>query len=156
MKNLTKPWKAFLWQSKQILQKLSSYDKRAQLLFEQEKYDQYSLDYRKMTELDSGDVMGYMGLGRNQKMCKIFDADSELFNYVVKLSADYSSGFSFRGECYLVQGKYNEVASDIVKALDINHDSKAYYHMQQLADSSFTSISTKLRVQAAKEPTESS
>ncbi len=134
----------------------SCYDKRAQFLFEQEKYDQSDSDYRKMIELDPGDVMGYMGLGRNQKMQKNYDAAIEQFNYVIKLSSDYSSGYSFRGECYMLQGKYNEAATDIVKALEINHDSKAFYHMQELADSSMTTIATKLRVQAAKESTESS
>ena len=134
----------------------SSYEKRAQLLFEQEKYAQADLDYRKMIELDPGDVMGYMGLGRNQKMQNNYDAAIEQFNYVIKLSSDYSSGYSFRGECYMLQKKYNEAATDIVKALEINHDSKAFYHMQELADSSVTTIATKLRVQAAKEPTESS
>lgn len=133
-----------------------SYYKRAQLLFEQEKYAQADADYQKMIELTPGDVMGYMGLGRNQKMQKNYDAAIEQFDYVIKLSSDYSSGYSFRGECYLLQEKYNEAASDFVKALEINHDSKAFYHMQQLADSSVTSIATKLRVQAAKEPTESS
>lgn len=134
----------------------SCYDKRAQFLFEQEEYAQADLDYRKMIELDPGDVMGYMGLGRNQKMQKNYDAAIEQFNYVIKLSSDYSSGYSFRGECYMLQGKYNEAATDIVKALEINHDSKAFYHMQELADSSMTTIATKLRVQAAKESTVSS
>ena len=62
----------------------SSYEKRAQLLFEQEKYAQADMDYRKMIELDPGDVMGYMGLGRNQKMQKNYDAAIEQFNYVIK------------------------------------------------------------------------
>ena len=56
----------------------------------------------------------------------------------------------------MLQGKYNEAASDFVKALEINHDSKAFYHMQELANSSIMTIATKLRVQAAKEPTEGS
>jgi clan AA aspartic protease (TIGR02281 family) len=132
----------------------SSFEKRAQLLFEQEKYAQADLDYQKMIELAPGDVMGYMGLGRNQKMQNNYDAAIEQFNYAIKLSPDYASGYSFRGECYLLQGKYNEAATDIVRALEINYDNKAFYHMQQLADSSITAIATKLRVQAAKEPNE--
>ena len=43
----------------------SLYDKRAQVYFEQGKFDLSDTDYRKMTELNPGDVMGYMGLGRN-------------------------------------------------------------------------------------------
>ncbi len=97
----------------------SSYEKRAQLLFEQKKYAQADMDYRKMIELDPGDVMGYMGLGRNQKLQKNYDSAIEQFNYVIKLSSDYSFGYSFRGECYMLQRKYNEAASDFVKALEM-------------------------------------
>lgn len=133
-----------------------TYEMRAQIYFEQSKYDLADADYRQLIKLDEASIAGYMGLGRNQKMQKNYDAATEQFNHVISLSSDYSSGYSFRGECFMLQGKYNEAASDIVKALEINHDNKAFYHMQELADSSMTTIATKLRVQAAKEPSESS
>ena len=41
------------------------YNTRAQLYYEQGKYDLADNDYRKMISLKEGDVMGYMGLGRN-------------------------------------------------------------------------------------------
>lgn len=41
------------------------YEQRAQMYYEQGKYDMADADYRKMIQLNQGDVMGYMGLGRN-------------------------------------------------------------------------------------------
>ena len=133
---------------------VEAYDKRAQLYFELEKYDEADKDYKKMIALQPGEILGYMGLGRNEKMRKNFEEAIKYFDYVVKLSNEYSSGYSFRGECFFALKKYNESASDIIKALEIDHDNKAFYHMQQLADSSMTTMVTKLKVQAAKETTE--
>ena len=44
---------------------IQPYEERAQLYYELGKYDLADEDYRKMTELKPGSVMGYMGLGRN-------------------------------------------------------------------------------------------
>ena len=41
------------------------YNARAQVYYEQGKYDLADNDYQKMISLKEGDVMGYMGLGRN-------------------------------------------------------------------------------------------
>ena len=133
-----------------------TYKYRAQLYYEKEEYDLSDNDYKQMIRLDQGDVMGYMGLGRNANAQGKYTQAIEHYDYVIKLAPEYSSGYSFRGECFLRQGKYNEAATDIVKALDIDNNNKAFYHLQELADSSITSIATKLRVQASKDPTEGS
>lgn len=72
------------------------YDSRAQVYFEQEKYSLSDADYKKMTELNPGDVMGYMGLGRNALRQKRPDEAITHFNYAIKLDEKYSSGYSFR------------------------------------------------------------
>ena len=131
------------------------YESRAQLYFEQKLYELADEDYKKIISLDAGNVMGYMGLGRNAKERKDYANAIERFNYVAQLAPDYSSSYSFRAEVYIAQKKYNEAASDVVKALSINKDKKAFYHMQQLADSSLISITTRLKVEANKAPTES-
>ena len=133
-----------------------TYKYRAQLYYEKEEYDLSDNDYKQMIRLDQGDVMGYMGLGRNANAQGKYTQAIEHYDYVIKLAPEYSSGYSFRGECFLRQGKYNEAATDIVKALDIDNNNKAFDHLQELADSSITSIATKLRVQASKDPTEGS
>lgn len=99
--------------------------------------------------------MAILGLGRNAKERKDYTSAIERFNYVARLAPDYSSSYSFIAEVYIAQHKYNEAASDVVKALSINKDNKAFYHMRQLADSSLISITTRLKVEANKAPTES-
>ena len=67
------------------------YDNRAQIYYEQGNYSLADADYKKMIELKPGDVMGYMGLGRNAlRQHRPDDAISQ-FNYVVKLDESYSS-----------------------------------------------------------------
>ena len=77
------------------------YEKRAQIYYEQKKYDLADADYRKLISLDQGGVMGYMGIGRNRNAQKIWDDAIEQFSYVAKLHSDYSSAYSFRAESYL-------------------------------------------------------
>lgn len=96
--------------------------------------------------------MGYMGIGRNANAQKKYEKAIEQYNYVVKLAPEYSSGYSFRAESYAGLKQYAKAADDIVKALDINGDDKAFYWMQEMADSSFNDMATKLKVQAAKNP----
>ena len=128
------------------------YEKRAQVYFELRKYDLADKDYRQIMSLNQGSVMGYMGLGRNANAQNKFEDAIAQFNYVIKLASDYSSGYSFRAESYIGLKKYNEAIDDIIKALDLDYDSKAFYLMQQVADSSYTEIASKIKVQCIKNP----
>lgn len=103
------------------------YDHRAQVYFDQQRYDLSDADYQQMISIDPGDVMGYMGIGRNAKEQKRYDEALECFNYVIKMEPDYDSGYSFRAECYLKQKKYSEAIDDLIKALSISGDMKAYF-----------------------------
>lgn len=78
-----------------------AYEKRAQIYYEQSKYDLADADYKQLIKLDEADVMGYMGLGRNYNAKKQWDAAIEQFNYVVNLYNDYASVYSFRAEAYI-------------------------------------------------------
>lgn len=132
------------------------YKDRAQLLYELEKYDQADKDYQKISELDQGDVVGYVGLGRNDYARKNYDDAIEKYSYAIKLSPTYAQGYSFRAESYMGQKKYNEAIDDIIKALEINGDGKAYYLMQEVADSASTPLIAKLKIQAASDPNKNS
>ena len=103
------------------------YEKRAQIYFEQERYDLAAADYHKMIELNPGDVMGYMGLGRNANEQRNWTEAIKQFDYVTKLLSDYSSGYSFRAESYIGLEKWNEATDDIVSALALEWDRKAMY-----------------------------
>ena len=132
------------------------YNQRAQVYYEQEKYDLAYKDYQKMISLKAGDVMGYMGIGRNANAQKRYGDAIKQFDYVVKLDQNYSSAYSFRAESYIGLKKYNEAIDDVITALGIDKDRKAFYELQELADSAFEQTVAKLKVQKIKEPNEQS
>lgn len=131
------------------------YNARAQVYYEQGKYDLADNDYRKIISLKEGDVMGYMGLGRNANAQKRYEDAIKQFDYVNKLEPSYSSAYSFRAESYISLKKYNEAIDDVITALSIDQDDKAFYELQTLADSAFAQTVAKLKVQKLKEPKES-
>ena len=132
------------------------YNQRAQVYYEQGKYDLAEKDYLKMISLKEGDVMGYMGIGRNANAQKRYEDAIKQFDYVVKLEPNYSSAYSFRAESYIGLKKYNEAIDDVITALGIDRDRKAFYELQELADSAFEQTVAKLKVQKIKEPNEQS
>ena len=132
------------------------YNQRAQVYYEQGKYDLADKDYLKMISLKEGDVMGYVGIGRNANAQKRYEDAIKQFDYVVKLEPNYSSAYSFRAESYIGLKKYNEAIDDVISALGIDRDRKAFYELQELADSAFEQTVAKLKVQKIKEPNEQS
>lgn len=131
------------------------YNDRADLYFWQGHYDKADADYQKMIKMDDNNavIMGYMGIGRNLKEQNHEDEAIKLFTKVISLYPDYSSGYSFRAECLLRQKHYAEAAGDIIKALDIDDDNKAYHMMTALEDKeALTIMQNKLRLQSAAEP----
>ena len=125
-----------------------SYWERAQIYYEQEKYDLADADYRAMQKLDANSPLPYMGLGRNEVARKNYQSAVDLYDNVVALYSEYASGYSFRAEAYMGLGKYMEAASDIVKALELDYDNKAFRLMVDVADSAFVQINTKLKAMA--------
>lgn len=125
---------------------------RAQIYYEQEKYDLSDADYREMIKIDAGDTMGYMGIGRNANAQQRWDDAIAQFDYVIRLQPEYSSGYSFRADAYIGQKKWAEATDDIVKALDIDGDDKAFYLMQNLPAEVSNMMKTKLKIQMAKQP----
>lgn len=128
------------------------YEKRADLYYYMGKYDLADKDYQKIISIDPGSVMGYMGIGRNANAEKRYNEAIEQFNYVTRLASEYSSGYSFRAESYLGLQQYDKAIDDIIKALDIDGDNKAFHLMQEAADSAMVPLVAKLKVQTAKNP----
>lgn len=130
------------------------YNQRAQIYYEIGKYSLADADYNKMISLDEGDVMGYMGIGRNANAQKQWDDAIKQFDHVIKLASNYSSGYSFRAESFIGQKKYDKAVDDVVTALSIDGDNKAFHLMQTLADSALVQTVAKLKAQKVKEPNE--
>lgn len=130
------------------------YEKRAKMYYFMAKYDLADKDYRKIISIDPGSVMGYMGIGRNANAEKRYDDAIEQFNYVTRLDSEYSSGYSFRAESYAGLKQYDKAIDDIIKALDIDGDNKAFHVMLQVADSAMVPLVAKLKVQSVKNPSD--
>ena len=131
---------------------LGIYNLRAQVYYERGQYEKANADYSKMISLDEGDVLGYMGIGRNANVLMQWDDAILQFDHVVKLAPNYSSGYSFRAEAFIGKKDYAKAIDDVITALSIDNDDKAYYLLNQLADSAFTNTISKLKIQKAKEP----
>lgn len=129
------------------------YNSRGQIYYEQGKYALSDADYQSMIRLDQGDTMGYMGVGRNANAEKRWDDAISQFDHVIRLSPEYSSGYSFRAEAFIGQEKWNEATDDIVKALDIDGDSKALFLMANLPQDATSLLKTKLKIQMTKQST---
>lgn len=129
------------------------YDQRAQVYFEQGKYDLADADYQQMVILDQGDVMGYMGIGRNANAQERWDDAINQFDFVIKLEPDYSSGYAFRADAYIGKKMWNEATDDIIKALDIDGDNQAFYLMQTLPKEASDLLKSKLKIQMTKQST---
>lgn len=132
------------------------YNARAQVYYEQRMYDLADKDYQRMIALKEGDVLGYMGIGRNANAQKKYGEAIKQFDFVNKLAPDYSSAYSFRAESYIGLKKYSEAVDDVITALSLDHNTKAFYELQQLADSAFEQTIAKLKVQRLKEPNDAS
>lgn len=128
------------------------YKSRGQLFYELKDYDLSDTDYRKMITLDQGDVTGHMGVGRNAIARKRWDDAVSEFNYALKLMPGYANGYAFRAEAYLGKEMWAEATDDIIEALEIAGDDKAFYMMQYLPEEAAALLKTKLKIQMAKQP----
>lgn len=132
----------------------AGYRRRAEIYYMTHDYDQSDADGRKMIELDRGDVMGYMIVGRNAMEQQRWDDALKQFNLVVNLSPDYAGGYSFRAETYMGMEKWNEATDDLVKAISYG-DEMAYNNGASLPDEAAKILKSKLKIQINKEPNES-
>ena len=129
-----------------------AYEKRAQIYYEQKKFDLADADYRQLIKLNQGGVMGYMGIGRNRNAQKLWDEAIEQFSYVANLYNDYSSAYSFRAEAYMGKEEWPEATDDIIKALSLDGDNKAFSLMQELKEPAFGMLKSKMKIQSTKNP----
>ena len=110
------------------------YNKRGSLLYLMSKYDLSDKDFKKAIELNPEYIYGYMGLGRNEISRERYNEAIKLFDYVEKLASDYSSVYSFRAECHYKLKDYNKAVDDIIKALSIDGDNKAFNIMMDMGE----------------------
>ncbi len=128
------------------------YVHRAYIYYELGEYAQSDQDYQKMLSLNPGNYRALMGLGRNAKVQKKYDEAITYFTKVIQLYPNYAAGYSFRADALSQQGKFQDALNDVIEAMKIDDDSKAFYLMQKLADTIYTPVVARLTKQTLKEP----
>lgn len=129
---------------------------RAQIYFEQFQYDLADADAKKITELEPGNPLGWLCLGRNADARKDYDKAIELYNYAVKLDNSNAQSYSLRAYTYISQKRWSEATDDVVSAFSIDiTDGGALDCVNTLADSASVVLCSKMKIQAKKDPNNS-
>ena len=98
---------------------------RADLYYNLEEYDKSDSDYKRMLGIQPGYAIAEMGLGRNNVGREKYTEAIAQFNKIARKFPDYSQVFAFRAEAYLGLGKTSEAIDDIIRAIEIDQNSKA-------------------------------
>ena len=128
------------------------YEDRADLYYEMGKYDLADADYLSILKVDPNSSMANVGLGRNAKSQENWDEAINYFTKAVKLSPDYSRAYAFRAEAYMGKKQWSEAADDIIKALAIDGDSKAYNLLNIMEEEGVPLLKTKMKIEMTKNP----
>lgn len=140
---------------KKCPKEISLYKSRGNLYYDQGAYALSDADFQQMIALEPGNVYGYMGLGRNAKAQERWDDAIKQYNYALKLESDYSSGYAFRAEAYVGKAQWIEAIDDIIAALRIDRDDKAFYLALSLKEPALSQFVSKVKIQSTKEPNSS-
>lgn len=130
------------------------YADRANVYYAQSKYGLADNDFQKVTELEPGDPIGYIGMSRNAIALKDFDKAVSSLTYASRLDRENAKVYAFRAEAYLGQSKWNEAVEDIISALSINGDAKAHHLMITIPQPALSIMKARLQIQANKNQNE--
>ena len=111
------------------------YNTRALLYFELEKDNLAEADSRKLlTSSDSQYVQqGYHNIGIIQNNKEQFDEAIATYTKLINLYPNYAQVYKYRASTFLNMQKYEEMAADLIKALEVDYD-YAFYMLATLDD----------------------
>lgn len=128
---------------------------RGQKYYEMEKYDLSDADYRQITKIEPGSMVGFLGLGRNAEMQEKYAEAEKNYDYAVKLSPEEPQCYMFRADCYVKQKKWDKAIEDAVKAASINASSDVIEIMAKInGEPQFSQLIARLEIEAKKRPEE--
>lgn len=128
---------------------------RGQKYYEMEKYDLSDADYRQITKIEPGSMVGFLGLGRNAEKQEKYAEAEKNFDYAVKLSPEEPQCYMFRADCYVKQKKWDKAIEDAVKAASVNASSDVLDIMAKINDEpQFSQLIARLEIEAKKRPEE--
>lgn len=124
---------------------------RGDYFYKLDRFEESDIDFQKVLKIDPENAYARMGLGRNCLERKEYQKAIDYFDYVIALYPDYSSGYSFRADAYNSMGDYANAASDIVKALEIDADNKAFYMISDNGKELYKPLSARLKAKVISE-----
>lgn len=128
------------------------YDDRGELYYDLKDYASADADYKKITELEPANTLGYMGLGRNMIATEKYAEAIPYFDYAIKLDSSFGQAYAFRAQCHIALKNWNKATDDLILALNTDQYNKAFNLMQELTGEAFDTFSAKLRLKSIKEP----
>lgn len=133
-----------------------TYSDRAEYYYIKDMYDLSNADYEKICAIEPNNPLGYAGLGRNYIIQEKYNEAVDLFTNCIRLAPTNSQSYAFRAEAYMRLNRYNECVDDIIYAIDIDGNDRAYMLMQMIEEPAVNILTSKLRIQHNKKPEEGS
>lgn len=125
---------------------------KCNVLNEMGRYSDIDAEIKRAMDINPNNTVTWVYAGRNEDAKGNYDSALEKYTYAVKLDPNYSSAYSFRADTYITLHKYKEAAHDVISALSIDDDKKAFLQLYYLADSALAVIEPQLKTQQLKEP----
>lgn len=130
----------------------ATYKHRAKVYSKIGQYDLSDKDIRQALDIAPSDQECYLLLSQNDFYRGSYNEALEHASYAIKLNESNSNAYLLRAASYMRMEKFEEAAADVVYALSLDRSNSAWEYMTILADSSYLSISSRLKIQANKEP----
>ncbi len=127
---------------------------RGNVYYTQNNYILADKDFQRVTELEPGEPVGYVGLARTAIARKDYSAAITSLDHASRLDSENARTYAFRAEAYIGLKKWSEAVDDIIKSLSINGDAKAHYLMINISNEALPAMKARLQIQANKESNE--
>ena len=131
---------------------VNTLSERADYYYRRDMYAESDADFEKICQIEPGNTLGYMGKGRNAWENDKYQEAADLFSYCIRLDPSFSQPYAFRAECNFGLKRINEGLDDIISALSIDGNERAFNLMLIVGDPDVNTLITKLKVQSIKEP----
>lgn len=131
------------------------YAARGELFYNFDQLDSSEADYRKITELNPANGLGYLGLGCVAKKRGDYRYAITNLNKAISLTPGFALPHSNRADCHLKLENYVEAAEDIIQALDFDLDEQAFQMILSFPEPQLPVLIAKLKAQSVKQPYDS-
>lgn len=131
-----------------------AYNTRALVYFYLDKENLAEIDSKKLLTSSNSQYVqqGYLNIGIIQYNREQFDDAIVTYTKVINLYPDYAPAYEYRASTFFTLYKYEEMAADLIKALEIDYDN-AFYMLASLDDEKAIQLMvTKLQEQTLQFP----